>query len=61
LARQAVAGARETESPNLLAGTLVALAEVTGAGEPLAEAAALWEAKGNVLAVRRLDIAAAAR
>ena len=61
LARQAVAAARETESPHLLAGTLAALAEVTGASEPLAEAAALWEAKGNVLAVQRLDMAASAR
>jgi class 3 adenylate cyclase len=61
LAREAVAAARETESPHLLAGTLVALAEVTGATQPLAEAAALWEAKGNVLALRRLDMAASAR
>jgi tetratricopeptide (TPR) repeat protein len=61
VARRAVAAARETESPNLLAGTLRVLAELDGGSEPLVEAAALWEAKGNVLAVRRLDIAAAAR
>ena len=60
-ARQAVAAARETESPHLLAGTLAALAAVTGASEPLAEAAALWQAKGNVLAVQQLDMAATAR
>ena len=61
LAQEAVAAARETESPHLLAGTLVALADVTGDGAPLVEAAALWEAKGNVLALRRLDMAASAR
>ena len=61
LAKRAVAAARKTESPHLLAGTLVALADVTGEGAPLVEAAALWEAKGNLLAVRQLDMAASAR
>ena len=32
-----------------------------GEGTPLVEAAALWEAKGNLLAVRQLDMAASAR
>jgi tetratricopeptide (TPR) repeat protein len=61
LAREAVGAARETESPQLLAGSLAVLAELSGQSEPLVEAAALWEAKGNVLALKRLDIAAAAR
>jgi class 3 adenylate cyclase/tetratricopeptide (TPR) repeat protein len=60
-AAEAVAAARETESPLLLAGALVVLSEVGGGSEPMAEAAALWEAKGNVLALRRLDTAPAAR
>lgn len=61
LARDTVELARATESSHLLAGALVALAEVTGDRAPLAEAAALWEAKGNTPALRRLDIRAGAR
>ncbi len=61
LAREAVEQARATESSHLLAGALVALAEVTGNRAPLVEAASLWEAKGNAPAVRRLDIRAEAR
>ena len=56
LARETVALARSTESPHLLAGTLVALAELTESAEPLAEAAVLWKEKGNVLAPSQLDI-----
>jgi class 3 adenylate cyclase/tetratricopeptide (TPR) repeat protein len=53
LARAATALARETESPHILAGALVALGEVeralAGDGErELVEALALYEAKGNL-------------
>ena len=62
-AREAVALARQAESPHLLAGTLAALAElVQGAARQTAlrEALDLYELKGNVVgasAVRRgLDL-----
>jgi hypothetical protein len=61
LAREAVSLARATESPHLLAGALVALAQLTDEAEPLAEAAGLWREKGNVLAPARLDIRARTR
>jgi class 3 adenylate cyclase len=61
LAREAVALARATESPHLLAGALVALAELTDETEPLGEAAVLWKEKGNVFASARLDIRARTR
>ena len=68
LALEAIAVARQAESPHLLAGALVILAEFEqGASrdEALAEALALQEAKGNVAAVaslrRALDMSAPTR
>src|SRR5215218_6426324 len=60
-AQEAVDWARTTDSPHLVAKSLLAPNEVTGDAEALAEAAELWELKGHLSALAALDIPARAR
>ena len=60
-AHEAVEWARKTDSPHLVAKSLLALNEVTGDAGALAEATELWERKGHLSALAALDIPAPAR